>query len=1185
MSSQTWVQVLGSFVRRRHLRSLDRFLVCGAAAAVMLCTIRAGAEEKPPIVFTGAPAASLAGQLQGLPSQRETTPAGEIGRTLQFTDDSLLIWSRISQAPTAPDNAAATLAELVFRARQPHRDSPFVELGYRTEVWYESTFWTGPNWTRVGRNWHHPGEDTPSVRRYVASRDGTITISGPVRKFHLDGDGVRVAILHNDRELWHAELEGKDDKGIDPHLTVAIRKGECVRFLVHKRGNIVCDTTYWDPVITWENGETSTASECFSPNQGNQGWFYEMFEEKKAADPPLTVLTWGKDFAQRDALMDGKPFEFSGADSLPFAVIADPLTKSGVFFVVDSSERWKCVVQLNDAGELRCSLSALLGAKGEVAKDERLPTISVTSFQGPWTSCLERINSLLRDTPAAVSFPAAATELRSAWEKFTADSQKAGLQRLPDLDLLLMAQGEWRLDDLIADRIDSYEPAVRKHLQRSAALLADSTLPVADRDQLRAALNRIEDACRGANQDVAQWRRIYVETRMLKRAVLLASPLLKFPELVICKRVPPSYSHLVGQYYGWRQRPGGGIFVLSSPGYSTQCRSVLQQQLPPGDVLEPRLSYDAKRIVFSYVACRPSGYDPTQLLPNEEGPDEGYFHIFETQLDGKGLRQLTSGTYDDMMPAYLPGGEIVFTSTRRRSYSRCFGPAFSRRWDSYTLHRMAGDGSGLRQLSANDVNDWFPAVSNQGHLLFARWDYIDRDAVTHQNLWSSRPDGSNPAAVWGNAVPKPHCSFQARSIPGSSKIVFIASAHHAITAGPVCVMDPEVDPNSEAAITRITPVPFPEAESSDIREYYNSPWPLSESLFLVAYSRDRLRFEGEHPSDPNPDNALGIYLLHASGDRELIYRDPRISSTTPMPLQPTPVPPEVTNTLLAGDAKTGEVMIADVYCGLGNVPRGTIKQLRVVQIFPKTTPLANTPRIGIAGEENARAILGTVPVESDGSARFVMPADKPVLFQALDEQGNAYQTMRSTTYVQAGERVSCVGCHEPRMSTMPTANRLPLAFRREPSRLEPGDLGGRPFSFTEMIQPVLNENCVRCHGGEKTDGGVDLTATWKDGFTKAYWALCAEPAPGSPADRGLLVPRYAQRNQVQVTPPGGAQGARGSRLMKLLREGHEKVQLSDRDLRRVATWIDLNATFYGVYLEGDLQRQRNGEQVAMPAIQ
>ena len=154
-----------------------------------------------------------------------------------------------------------------------------------------------------------------------------------------------------------------------------------------------------------------------------------------------------------------------------------------------------------------------------------------------------------------------------------------------------------------------------------------------------------------------------------------------------------------------------------------------------------------------------------------------------------------------------------------------------------------------------------------------------------------------------------------------------------------------------------------------------------------------------------------------------------------------------------------------------------------------------------------RAILGTVPVEADGSARFLVPAQKPILFQALDRSGFAYQTMRSTTSVQPGERAACVGCHEGRMSAPPTTSGFALAFGPA-LRLDPGELGGRPFSFVEMVQPVLDRHCVRCHGREKTEKGLDLTATPLNGFTRSYWSLCGERT-GKDGNRALepLVPR------------------------------------------------------------------------------
>jgi hypothetical protein len=192
------------------------------------------------------------------------------------------------------------------------------------------------------------------------------------------------------------------------------------------------------------------------------------------------------------------------------------------------------------------------------------------------------------------------------------------------------------------------------------------------------------------------------------------------------------------------------------------------------------------------------------------------------------------------------------------------------------------------------------------------------------------------------------------------------------------------------------------------------------------------------------------------------------------------------------------------------------------------------------------------------------------------------------TYVQPGEKVACVGCHEHRM-TAPVSKDA-MALRRGPSPIDPGTLGGRPFSFVEVVQPILDKHCVRCHGGQKTEGKIDLTGIPAGGFTKSYLALCGDRdfwgAGTNPQNAAqALVPRFGARNQVQVTPPGGIYGALGSRLIRLLRKGHYEVKLAPEDLRRLAAWIDLNAIFYGVNLPEDQARQLRGELVPMPEVQ
>jgi hypothetical protein len=929
----------------------------------------------------------------------------------------------------------------------------FSTLSFRNDDhWYGSNYWTGPNWTRVGKDWHHPGEKTDAIRSFTVPKDGKITVTGTVKKLHLDGDGVRVFILHNDKNVWQKEIEGKDRIGIDLNLTLEVKQGDRLRFVVNRRKEIACDTTGWTPIITYQNsGEIFDASTAFSDKQGNGGWFYEMNGQITSPQPVITINLTENDYKK-------------------------------------------------------------LG------------------------------NNLIGND----------------------------LTNLPDFEMFPFIVTEWLQDDhYFANPVQS----IQEHLNRTA--LFDTANPVTI-GKFNEQLVRMV-----AENNHRSLQELYLQVRLYKRSLLFGDSRTKFGELLFVKSRPTAYSHLVGQYFGWNQRPGGGIFVLEKPGLSLKHRDLLESKLPPGHVLEPRLSYDAKRIVFSFVAVPEKRIDWKTLKVNEEGNSEHYYHLYEMNIDGNNLRQLTAENYDDMMPEYLPDGGLAFVSSRRKGYSRCFGAQFGSRWHSFTLHRMDADSNGnlnpetIIRLSNNDVSEWFPQVSNDGHLWFARWDYIDRDAVTHQNLWSVRPDGTNPVAVWGNAAPKPHCMFQAKPIPKSNKIVFIASAHHSITAGPICILDPSVDVNSLDAVTRLTPGAFPEAESRDIKEYYNSPYPLGDNLFLAAYSREALRWE----PTPNPDNALGLYLLDNKGNREVIYRDEKIGATCPLPITARHVPPIVQgikNVTLAEEG-LGEMSIVNVYEGLGNVRPGTLKLLRVIQIFPKTTVVVNSPRIGVAGEENTRAVLGVVPIEADGSAKFLVPVGKPLLFQVLDEDGLAYQTMRSTTSVMPGEQISCIGCHENKMSAAVLPSSQPLAFSKPAVRLAKTPESGKPYGFVEMVQPILNAKCVSCHNAEKMEGGYDLSATiGQNGYTASYRSLCRD---------NKMVPRFPERNQIQQTIPGGAIGSRGSKLIQLLKSKHADVTLTPYELERIGTWIDLNAVFYGTYDSLLTRKQQQGEPIPMPTLE
>jgi hypothetical protein len=1020
--------------------------------------------------------------------------------------------------------------------------------------WRGSTYWSGAEpWARIGKDWMHPGDASDVARAFVVPTDGRVSVSGTVKKLHLDGDGVKVSIQHNTQEVWSAELEGKDGVGKEAALTLAVKKGDVLRFVVNRRGSYGCDTTSWDPAVAYAGGTAYRASEGFADKQDVNPWRYECSGGAVAQASKPEVYGIGKDFRLFKGAVDT-------AAAFPFVIVSDGNRQDGFggyVLALDTEGAWKLVQD---------SKGLTIAGDGPV---------SVVRYDGTWIEGLKVLAELSGagsdrradpGSPSGRALPKLGAAVQAAYAKAV-----AGVPRAPELDLFLLAVSEWVQDDGLFGGKDEKRIAecVKEQTERTERMTGKPGVPV------------------GTGWDS------YLRARLMKRGALLSDPKLAFDSVLFCTRRNPSYSHEVAQYFGWRQRPGGSLHVLSKPGVSLACRDLVAGKLPQGSFLEPRLSYDAKKILFSYVATE-GALDPRTLSRNEADTNHHYYHIYEIGADGTGLRQITNDIYDDLMPEWLPDGGIAFVSTRRRGSSRCFWWGFSDRWHSFTMYRMKPDGSKIQQLSWNDVNEWFPSVSNSGHLLFARWDYIDRDAVTHQNLWSMRPDGTNPMAVWGNETPKPHCTFQAKSVPGSSKIVCVASAHHAITGGPVILIDPTVHNNSQEAVTHVTPGHYPEAERGPNGEWYNAPWPLSETLFLVAYSRDGLMYE---PARNNPDYALGLYVLDAQGNREVLYRDGTIGATCPTPLIPRPKPPElpsVSNLLLAKRG-LGEMFLSDVYEGLPQAARGSIKQIRVVQVLPKTTRDSNVPRIGAAGEENTRAVLGVTPVEADGSARFLVPAGTPILLQVLDEEGFAYRTMRSSTSLMPGERVSCVGCHENKMTVSAAALKVVAAMKRPAYELTPTPESGRPYGFVENVQPLFDAKCVSCHNDKEAKGGINLsrTITGPNGYTASYASLCYMTGPDGKTVRRVskksgkpLVTFYPMRNQIQVTPEGGADGARGSGLIQALKEGPCQAKLTAEELRRIGTWIDLNAVFYGVYEpEEQLALQRVGKPVPMPQIQ
>jgi hypothetical protein len=685
---------------------------------------------------------------------------------------------------------------------------------------------------------------------------------------------------------------------------------------------------------------------------------------------------------------------------------------------------------------------------------------------------------------------------------------------------------------------------------------------------------------------------------LLRRKVAFSNPLLTFDKILFIKRhfCPESEmtgNHMCDQYFGFNAIRGGGLFVLENAfGDHPTVRNVLENSVcgngrfagqkltANGGFLAPELRFDGRQILFAWTEI--ADKEPDRLR-YRQWTEHNTYKIFRVNPDGSELTQLTDGPWDDFDPCYLPNGRVVFISERRGGFGRCHG----RPVPSYTLHSMNADGSDIVCLSPHETNEWQPSVGNDGMIVYTRWDYVDRGFSQAHHPWTTTPDGRDPRPIHGNYAlnpgGRPHLENSVRAVPGSRKYMATAACHHGQAYGSIILIDPSVgDDNAMGPVKRLTPdQSFPESEINSHRDpaNYAAPWPLSEDFFLCVYDADSR-------SNAGTENDYGVYLVDAFGNKELLYRDPAISCLDPIPLQARPVPPVIPNQVDQPQAKgptvvppdplpspgSGTVGIVNVYNSMLPLPKDVkITRLRIVQLLPKTTWYANGPRIGFGDQKGARMVLGTVPVEDDGSVYFKMPAGRPVYFQALGADGLAVQSMRSATYVHPGERLTCRGCHEPSASANSADHNL-LAWRRAPSEIAPDVAGSRPFSYPILVQPVLDRNCVSCHAKSRAEGkgAPDLTRgdTRKDPqkWYNSYDSL---------RNFAFYWDNAGFDSQPRSTP--GHVGARVSRLYQMLAKGHHDLKLSGDDLHCILLWLDCNSDFLGSY--ENVQEQVEGKVV------
>lgn len=735
-------------------------------------------------------------------------------------------------------------------------------------------------------------------------------------------------------------------------------------------------------------------------------------------------------------------------------------------------------------------------------------------------------------------------------------------------------------------------------------------------------------------EDLKECRKLWIAMRKVSRDVFMANPDIDFEDIIFAYRHTfHSGGNITNGGKSYHIKPGGDIYLKKGFSPTGRLQPLIGDKLEPGHMQGMDLWYDADKLVFSY-AEQPD-YFKEVMYESDQGFDDfpnglsGPALLYEIDLRTGKLLQLTDHPYNcDVEPTYLPNGELIFSSTRSNFSSQCSGNFFQDKKIT-NLYKMSGDGSNIRALSNNKDFDRYARVMNDGQVIYTRWEYQERHLWQTHNLWTARPDGSYQEAIFKQHNNHGPMSLRdARAIPNSNKLVAIGAGHHEWAQGAVFLIDYQKGTNESDGFRNVTPKIAPregglgnkktieQGGVIDNGGLYQQPFPLSEETFMVAYSYHM------HERAYNAKN-FALYFIDVYGNKELIHRDPILSAAYPVAVKPRPKPPVIAD-MANTEADHATVYMTDIYEGVPEFKDGQVKYIRIGHHtewpFEQTgervvdynhlhyTPSGSWSRsVGMWTWSPAR-VIGTVPVEEDGSAYFKVPANIPVYFQALDENYLELRRMRSFITFQPGEVRGCTGCHESRDESPVALTQLPKALAEAPDVPVPPSWGETSLPDFELhIQPIFSKNCAPCHNENNMQAGLDFSDRIVDEYYQSYRTLFGlAPEDETPVwqvdTRELIFPghknpkfdkeslramekneypgqlisianRFSDNSVSKVREFGSAESKLIHAMMDDYHQQHAK--LNNQEWIDLVTWIDLNAPYWGSFF--DKEPARHGE--------
>lgn len=633
------------------------------------------------------------------------------------------------------------------------------------------------------------------------------------------------------------------------------------------------------------------------------------------------------------------------------------------------------------------------------------------------------------------------------------------------------------------------------------------------------------------------------EALLLKREVTMANPILDFDRIVMARysegatarSINPS--HLGTPPNNWSNqtsaRRGGfnaQIVEMSNLRAEQPTLKTLFKPANGSSLPDLNLHWNADRMMFTM-----------------NQPGDHHWQVYEMGVDGGNVNQITQGSKEDLdyfEAAYLPNGKIAVLS----NVGSHGVPCVDGNDQVGNLSLYDPKTHDMRRLTFDQDANWNPVVMHNGKIMYTRWEYEDLTHYFSRFVMHMNPDGTEQKALYGSGSIFPNSTFDMQPLPNHpTRFVGVISGHHGtIRSGRLVIFDPAVGRKEEKGMVQELPyrnrpiIPIMRDEMVDgVWPQFIKPYPLDNDHFLVT-------------AKLSPTSLWGLYLIDTFDNLTLIHEYEGEGFIHAIPVQKRTTPPSIPDKTNQS-SKEATVFIQDIYEGEGlpGVPRGAVKELRVFTYeYSYIRSPSNNNAQGIQSGWDIKRLLGTVPVESDGSVIFKIPANTPISLQPLDSQGRAIQWMRSWLTGMPGETVSCVGCHEDQ-NQIPIPKKV-IASTRPPHELKAPEGGVRSITFDLEIQPILDRNCIACHDGTKN--AINYTAGRKDekGFNKSY--LDFHPyirRQGPEAGMKVLYPYEYHAN----TSP----------LVQMLTNGHHGVELSKAEWQSLYQWIDFNAPDKGTF--------------------